>query len=193
MPELPCALWLARHVLPHEPALRRWLARQLPPDLALDDVVQETYARLAGMANPETIANPRAYVFQTARSVVLMHLRRSRIVRIEAVAEIRDAIADEAPAVDEAVLWREQLHLFRQHLDQMPETARTAFKLRFWANLSFAQIAERLGISENAAQKNVARNLQVLARRMAEGGFQVAEASSKDRLAEKTKSAGSAE
>jgi len=93
------ARWLARHVLPHEPALRRWLGRQLPPDLAIDDVVQEAYARLASLRDHDAIAHPRAYFFQAARSVVLMHLRRSRIVRIEAMAEIRNPVADDARTV----------------------------------------------------------------------------------------------
>src|SRR3546814_11587347 len=40
---------------------------------------------LPGVAH---IREPRAYLFTTARSVVLQHVRRSRIVALEAVAEI---------------------------------------------------------------------------------------------------------
>ena len=169
--------WLARNILPHEPGLRRWLARQLPGDLLLDDVVQETYARLAQVKNCDSIDNPRAYFFQTARSIVLMHFRRARIVQFEALSEMREVAVDTSPQVDDVVLWREQLQLFRGHLAAMPHKARAAFELRFWKNLSYAQVGELLGMSENAAQKNVTRNLQILARRMAEGGFGAYEAS----------------
>lgn len=166
------ARWLAREVMPLEPELRRWLSTQAPEDLTVDDVVQETYARLIAIDGFEAIANPRAYVFQTARSVVLMHLRRARVVRMEAFTDAREAwVPDTSPPIDESLAWRQQLRLFTHHLEQMPENARAAFKLRFWENMSFAEIAVRLGMTENAAQKNVARNLQVLARRMAEGGF----------------------
>ena len=40
------AIWLGRHVLPHEPALRAWLRRRRLDGLEIDDVIQETYTRL---------------------------------------------------------------------------------------------------------------------------------------------------
>jgi RNA polymerase sigma-70 factor (ECF subfamily) len=40
-------VWLERHVLPHKPALRAWLGGRYLKGLEIDDIVQETYARLA--------------------------------------------------------------------------------------------------------------------------------------------------
>src|SRR5690606_11341397 len=82
------AIWLARHVLPHEPALRAWLARWRLEDLLVDDIVQETYSVLAAREAVDDIRNPRSYFFQTARSIILMHLRRSRVVSIRAVEDL---------------------------------------------------------------------------------------------------------
>ncbi|MBC7168934.1 MAG: RNA polymerase subunit sigma-24, partial [Phenylobacterium sp.] len=42
------AVWLAQRILPHEPALRAWLSRRTA-GLEVDDIVQETYAILAGL------------------------------------------------------------------------------------------------------------------------------------------------
>src|SRR5512143_384694 len=75
--------WLAHQVLPHEPALRAWLRRRRIEGLEIDDVVQEAYAVLAGLASVDHIESPRAYTFQTAQSVILRHLRRARVVRID--------------------------------------------------------------------------------------------------------------
>ena len=72
------AVWLARCVLPHEPALRAWLARWRLQDLLVDDVVQEAYAVLAARESVEDIRNPRSYLFQTARS---SHTRVIRVMR----------------------------------------------------------------------------------------------------------------
>src|ERR1043165_2988486 len=60
--------WFAREVLPHEPDVRRWLARRVRglPDCHVDEIVQETYARLWAVG-AERILNPRAYFFVTAR------------------------------------------------------------------------------------------------------------------------------
>src|SRR3546814_18215002 len=68
--------------------LFRSLSRRLGAGLEVDDVVQEAYAVLVELPDVAHIREPRAYLFTTARSVVLQHVRRSRIVALEAVAEI---------------------------------------------------------------------------------------------------------
>ncbi len=80
--------WLALNVLPHEAALRAWLCRRKVFDLEIDDIVQEAYAKLAALPSVEFIREPRLYLFQTANSIVLGHLRRSRIVSITAAADL---------------------------------------------------------------------------------------------------------
>ncbi len=64
------AIWLGRHVLPHEAALRHWLRGRRLGGLDADDVVQETYARLIAAESVAHIRNARTYMFQTAGSVV---------------------------------------------------------------------------------------------------------------------------
>src|SRR5277367_5693123 len=59
------ARWLAQHIVPHERAIRSWLARRTH-DLDIDDIVREMYARLAALDNVEDIRNPRQYAAQTA-------------------------------------------------------------------------------------------------------------------------------
>src|SRR3546814_20008098 len=68
--------------------LFRSLSRRLGAGLEVDDVVQEAYAVLVELPDVAHIREPRAYLFTTARSVVLQHVRRSRIVAIEAVAAL---------------------------------------------------------------------------------------------------------
>src|SRR4051812_15538223 len=75
--------WLHREVIPHEVALRRWLRGQLPHDLEVDDVVQDTYAALLAIADVDHIEAPRAYMFRTARSVVRSHWRHAQVVSFE--------------------------------------------------------------------------------------------------------------
>jgi hypothetical protein len=43
------ALWLSKHVFVHEPELRSWLNRRQVAGLDVDDVIQESYAILAGL------------------------------------------------------------------------------------------------------------------------------------------------
>ena len=165
------AVWLARHVLPHEPALRAWLTRWRLQDLLVDDVVQEAYAVLAARESVDDIRNPRSYLFQTARSIILMHLRRSRVVSIRAVEDMEriGAPADE-PSPEQQVSDREELHRLARAIADLPELGRQALTLRVIDGLSQREVGERMGISENAAQKHIAKSIHLLMDLFGRGG-----------------------
>jgi hypothetical protein len=80
--------WFLRSILPHEPALRGWLSRSTPPGVDPDDVIQEAYTILAELESVDAIRHPRAYLFQVARSVIMRHVRRARIVPIHTVDDL---------------------------------------------------------------------------------------------------------
>ena len=172
------AIWLARNVLPHEPALRAWLSQWRIPGLEMDDVVQDTYAVLAGRESVTDIRNPRTYCFQTARSIILMHLRRSRVVSIRAVEDIdRVGGAADAPSPEQQVSDREELHQLAAAIAGLSEPGRSALTLRMIDGLSQREIGQRLGLSENAAQKQIAKSIHVLMKVLGRGGYAQARAS----------------
>ncbi len=172
------ALWLARHILPNEPALRAWLSRWRLDDLDTDDIVQETYAVLASRPSVSEIHNPRAYCFQTARSIILMHLRRSKVVSIRAVEDLDrfGPVADD-PSPEQQVSDREQLHRLTQAMADLPDQGRQALMLRFIDGLPQHEVGRRMGISENAAQKHIAKSVQKLMNLFGRGGKDVVQAS----------------
>ncbi len=156
------ARWLARHALPHEPALRAWL-RHGPGGLELDDIVQETYSVLAGLESVEQIHNPRAYMFQVARTVILQHLRRIQVVRIDAVEEIdRLSIHTEEPSPEQQASDRQELRQIARLIAGLPAKCREAFTLRKVDGLSQREIARRMGVSEGTVEKHVAKGVRLL-------------------------------
>lgn len=174
------ALWLARHILPHEPWLRAFIARmRLPEDLDVDDVVQEAYGKLASLESVDDVRNPRNYLYSVARMIVLMHIRRSKIVSIRAVDDLESyAVPANDPSPEQQVSDREQLHLLGLAVAELPEPSRKAFLLRMIDELSHKEIAERLGMSDNAVQKNIAKSIGILLKRLGRGGNGDAGASS---------------
>src|ERR1700683_2874063 len=82
------AQWLAVHIMPLEPQLRRWLKRAAPHGLEADDLVQEAYAKLASLTTVSNITHPKAYLYQTVKRLFLAHIRRSKLVSIDAMAEV---------------------------------------------------------------------------------------------------------
>jgi len=172
------ATWLANHVLPHEPALRVWLGRWRIYDLDVDDIVQETYAVLASRPSVSEIDNPRAYCFQTARSIVLMHLRRTKVVSIRAVEDIDrvGGMADD-PSPEEQVSDREQFQKLVDAMRDLPSRGRDSLRLHIIEGLTQREVGQRLGISENAAQKHIVKSIHLLMNMLGRGGNDKAQAS----------------
>jgi len=165
------AIWLARHVLPHEPALRAWLGRRPLAGLEVDDIVQETYAILAGLERVDHIQTPRTYMFEVAKSVALGSLRRSRIVAFEALAEadgLEPPSADPSPETVAAD--RQELSRIAVLIAGLPAKCREAFTLRKVHGLSQREVARRMGVSENTVEKHVGKGLGVLMNAMGRGG-----------------------
>ncbi len=157
------AAWLAEHILPCEAALRDWLRRRLSLRQDVDDVIQETYAILAGMADVSHILQPRAYVYSVAHSVVLQQLRRAQVVSIEAVAEIdRVAIVGDEVSPERMASSRQELARIGALIDSLPEKCRQAFVLRRVEGYSQREIAERMQISENTVEKHICKGIRVL-------------------------------
>lgn len=170
--------WLARNVLPHEPALRAWLRRREVDGLETDDIIQETYAILAAAASVDHITSPRAYAFQTAQSLILRHLRRARVVRIEALGDIESLNpVGEDPSPERQVASRQDLRRVNELIAALPPKCREAFTLRKVSGLSQRQVAERMGISESTVEKHIGRALRTLMDAMKDGGIPAAEAS----------------
>jgi RNA polymerase sigma factor (sigma-70 family) len=157
------AQWIADEILPHEPDLRSWLRRRMPRSFDLDDVVQETYAVLAGLKSVAHISNPRAYLFTTARSVVLQQVRRAQVVSFETVAELdRLEIEHDDFGPERHAVAGEELRRIAGLIMSLPRKCREAFVLRKVQGLSQREIATRMGISENTVEKHICKGLRVL-------------------------------
>lgn len=159
--------WLIEHVLPHERALRTWLDTRLHGGvgarLEADDVVQETWAVLASLESVRDIRSPRAYLFTVARSIILQHIRRARIVPIEAVADIDQLqMSDELQSPERRVAGHQELRRLAAQIADLPDRCREAFILRKVHGLSQREIAERMAISENTVEKHIGKALRLL-------------------------------
>lgn len=153
--------WVGSHILPHERRLRTWL-RAAFPAVDVDDVVQETYCRIAGLDRYDHIADPRRYLFRTARNVVLEQVRRDRVVSIEAASGLAELelAPEEGQSPEEIVASRHALRRIEALIDALPDRARQVFRLRKIEGVAQREIAARLRIPETAVENDVARGLR---------------------------------
>lgn len=142
--------------------MRAWLhAAFLTVDV--DDVVQESYCRLAALQNVDHIDNPRQYLFRTARNVVLEQIRRSRVVSIEAVSELAELerfMPEDGMSPERILAGRRMLARVDQIISALPTRSRSIFCLRKIDGLSQREVAARLGITENIVENELTRSLR---------------------------------
>jgi RNA polymerase sigma-70 factor (ECF subfamily) len=160
--------WVGRQILPHEPHLRAWL-RNTFGMIDIDDIVQESYCRLAALSHVDHIDNPRGYFFRTARNVVFEQMRRSRVVEIERISNLAefDALLDnEDIPLDRRIDDRRMLERVKALIATLPERRRCVFRLRKLEGLSQREIAARLDISETIVENEISRGLRSILRSM---------------------------
>jgi RNA polymerase sigma factor (sigma-70 family) len=154
--------WVATDVLPHESDVRAWLCRAFNP-ADLEDVIQEAYCRIAGLGSVRHIQNGRAYFFATARSVVLEHVRRAKVVNIETVADLDEiAGASDAPSPERVISGRRELARVRALIDGLPERCREIFALRKIEGKSQREVAELLALPEHTVENEIVKGMRII-------------------------------
>lgn len=179
-------LWFAREVLPHESDVRNWLAARTRGLVGcdVDDVIQEAYARMWAV-DADRVQNARAYLFVTVRHLVGEHLRRSRIVSIELMADVETLnIVDDEVSAYRRLSGKEEILRLESIIQKLPPKCRMAFKLKKLKHLSQKEIASRMGIAESTVEKHLAKALRVISREMAAAPSRI---ESKKRVERKTK------
>jgi len=165
------AVWLGRHVLPHEPQLRAWLRRRNLGGLEIDDVIQETYTRLFQAESVAHIHDTRNYTFQVAGSVVIDHLRRMKVVPISSVPGLDYLeVGSEEPSPERQVIDRDELTRLAEMIARLPGKIRDVFTLRRVHGLSQKDVATRLGLAESTVEKHMARGFLIMSEQYGHGG-----------------------
>jgi RNA polymerase sigma-70 factor (ECF subfamily) len=163
----PCLLvpaedsrWFKEEIRPHERELRSFLQRRFPSIGDVDDVVQETYARLLRARKGGTAKLTRAYLFVIARNVALDLVRRDRTVSLEQLGEIEPwCVVEDRPDAAEALSHEQELQLLADAMRALPPRCREILTLRRIEGLSHRAIAGRLGIAEGTVNAQLAIGL----------------------------------
>jgi RNA polymerase sigma-70 factor (ECF subfamily) len=152
--------WFAESVRPHEAELRAFLRRHFPTLTDVDDLVQETYVRLIRAQAAGEIAEPRAYMFTTARNAAFDLFRKRRPVSVEELGKNEWLnVVEEKPDAAEAASRRQEIALLTEAIGALPPRCRDVVTLRRLHGLSYREIAARLGIAEKTVNAHLALGL----------------------------------
>jgi RNA polymerase sigma factor (sigma-70 family) len=165
--EEPLDAWFKREILAHEAMLLRYLARVWPRKHEVQDLRQETYARVYEAAMTSRPVSPRAFLFTTAHHLMTDRVRHERVVSIEAVGDMEalNVLHDEISA-EQLVSARQELKRLAAAMDRLPPRCREVMWLRRVQGLSQKETAERLGVSVKAIEQQVSKGGRLLAEYM---------------------------
>lgn len=149
--------------------LRRHLVRRGLSAPAAADVVQEAFLKLLRAPHNE-IRDMRAYLQRAAETIAIDSWRRQsrQAAVVDPLVMASDAVADPGPSADVAMMAREDSQALAAAIDALPPRCREVLLLHRFEGLSYAQIAERLGISRNTVMVHLANAMTSLRRRLRE-------------------------
>lgn len=136
------------------------------PEVA-SDLVQDLFANLWERyeEGDPPLLTP-AYLYTAARNRALKHLRHRRVVARWAEREAREPLRS-GPRADEGLRTREVAEAIRRAIAQLPDRRREIFLMSREQELSYAAIAEILGISIKTVETQMWRALKALRQSLA--------------------------
>ncbi|MBI5439710.1 MAG: sigma-70 family RNA polymerase sigma factor [Deltaproteobacteria bacterium] len=129
-----------------------------------EDVAQEAFLKILAAAPRYRPTAPfRAYLYQVVTRLCLDRAEKKRPEYTDALPEV----ADTAPDPAQALIGREREAAVRNALAALPDTQRMAVILKHFQDLSYAEIAEALGVSAKAVEGLLGRARSALHLRLA--------------------------
>ncbi len=151
-----------------QPSLLAYFRAKLGCAEEAADLAQETWLRLMRIARPDTLANPRAYIFRIAENLVIDQLRK----RLSHPAPARDIAEDAwvcpAPRPEAQAQARQQFQLLERAIEELPPKCRAVFLLHRIEGLTYSQIAARQGVSVKTVEKQMLKALNHCRERLAD-------------------------
>lgn len=152
----------------HAREILGFLARRTSDPEAAVDILAETFAAAfegRGEFRGKDDRSERAWLFAIARNQLADHFRSER-ANGQAVARLgieRRELSDaEYDRIEELAGTRELRDLVADQLERLPAEQHDAVRLRLVGELSYEEVAEELGITEQAARARVSRGLRTL-------------------------------
>lgn len=140
--------WFTEEVQPHEPALRAYLRGRFPALGDVDDLIQETYARLLRAKVAGRLQAVRPYLFVTARNAALDLARHRQVAATESIGNIEQLpVVEDRASAAETVSYEQEIEILHEAIAALPPRCREILILRRFHGFSHERIAQQLNIS----------------------------------------------
>lgn len=149
-------------LIEHHDELLQYLRKRLRDREAAADLAQETCSRMLKYRDAAHIEDRRLMLFRIANNLILEHHRTRQRRQAAGHVSLEDIgpLREHAPSVEAIVDARQAVDtLLRQTIVGLPPKCRLAFMLSRFDELSYPQIAERMGVSVKMVEKHITKAL----------------------------------
>lgn len=133
------------------------------------DIIQDVFFKLyEAKKDFKAIGNVKAWLLTSARNAVTDKFRKEQL-KIAAQIELANRMSAETPdwldKKEHIALQSEYLRLIYEYIDELPDYKQQIFKLAFIGRLKNAEVAQRVGLTEDKVsryKKSIMRHLRTL-------------------------------
>jgi RNA polymerase sigma-70 factor (ECF subfamily) len=120
-----------------------------------EDLLHAAYLRLMRYRAQHAVENVAAFLVRTAVNIGVDNYRHDRFTAEVKPDEV--GICENSPLQDEVLAARARLERVREGLSRLTPRTREIFLMHRLDDMKYREIAERLGISQSAVEKHIAK------------------------------------
>jgi len=165
--------WFEKNVRCNETELRAFLLKKIPNESEVEDLIQETYARIMGSYRTQSVWNPRALLFRIARNLINDTFRKkyaANTIFFGEMDSLNDYVDAEGGVVENA-LSADDEELLYCAIKSLPKKCRAVILLRNFEKLSYREIANELNISVKTVETQMAIGMKKCRKYFESHGF----------------------
>ncbi len=143
--------------------LERYLRRSWRDQNEVQDIRQDVYVRVYEAALREKPFNPKHFLFQVARNLMIDRVRRKNVVSFDSFADF-EAIdtGEDRPDLERSAAARQEVRMLLAALTELPPRCRQVVTLRKIEGLSQREVAKKMGITEDTVERQVSKGVRLL-------------------------------
>jgi len=150
----------------HQPAISSFIRRRLKGSPDASDLTQEVYLRFLRADQAEVIRNPEAYLYTVALNLIREHtVLERRWSRVGEGAAADHAFTDYRTP-DDTLEGDARRSRLSELIEQLPPKSRVALTLQYRDELSYEEIAKKMGVTTHAVKKYVMKGLAICRSRL---------------------------
>lgn len=148
----------------------KMVSRIVPPK-EVEDIVQETYVRLCQIEAPQSIVEPKSFLYRTAKNLALDHLKKAETRLADTLDTLNNTDEHFAGGFNsvensmedstyKTVVSQQEFEHFCESVRYLPAQCRKAFVLKKVYGYSQKEIAKAMQITESTVEKHIAMGIK---------------------------------